>query len=231
MKILGTDFDNTLYFWNNAELTAKNVEAAKRFVAQGNILCIITGRTYMEIKQDLAQLNLPYTYLVCADGALIFDSTDYCLKTVKLDQHIVERAVEILRENGYDPYLEDGYNITKNSADCIKVSSLYASDKNDGARVAKLISDELKVYTYASRRHVNVNNPLNDKKQAIYRLAEVANLDPNEFHLIGDDINDYEMLETFNKTATVKNHNPILDNLHLPVYETFADYIDELLKK
>ena len=228
MKILGSDFDNTLYFLDDEEKTRKNIEAVKRFIAKGNIFCIITGRTYLEIKEDLTKLGLPYTYLVCADGALIFDSTDYCLKKINLDRKIVEETVKILKENGYDPYLEDGYNITTNPDDCIKVSSLYATTKEDGIRIAELISKELKVYTYASRKHVNVNNPLNDKKQAILRLAEVANLNPTEFHVIGDDVNDYEMLEAFN-AAIVERHNPMLDKLNLPVYKTLADYIDYLM--
>lgn len=228
MKILGSDFDNTLYFLDDEEKTRKNIEAVKRFIAKGNIFCIITGRTYLEIKEDLIKLGLPYTYLVCADGALIFDSTDYCLKKINLDREVVEKTVKILKENGYDPYLEDGYNITTNPDDCIKVSSLYATTKEDGIRVAKLISKELNVYTYASRKHVNVNNPLNDKKQAIIRLAEVASLNPTKFHVIGDDINDYEMLEAFD-AATVERHNPMLDKLNLPVYKTLADYIDYLM--
>ncbi len=229
MKIIGSDFDNTIYFLNDEERTNKNIEAAKKFMAKGNIFCIITGRTYLEIKEDLTKLGLPYTYLVCADGALILDSTDYCLKAVKLDENIARRAFEILKNAGYDPYLEDGYNITDNFADCIKISSVYATTKEDGIVIAKQIADELNVYTYASRKHVNVNNPLNDKKQAVLRLAEVANLNVEDFHVIGDDVNDYEMLEAFD-AVLVERHHPMLDELNIPVYETFADYVDYLLE-
>lgn len=228
MKILCSDFDNTLYFSNDNNKTEKNIDAVRDFIFQGNIFCIITGRTYMEIKQDLIRLNVPYTYLVCADGAMIFDSTDYCLKKINLDRKTVERAFEILQENGYDPYLEDGYNITTNPDDCIKVSSLYATDKEDAIRVSSLIAKELDVYAYASRKHVNINNSLNDKKQALLRLAEVANLNPKDFYVIGDDVNDYEMLESF-KAAIVEQHNPMLDKFHLPTYKTLADYIEYIM--
>lgn len=228
MKILASDFDNTLFFLDDEEKTTKNVEAIKKFINNGNVFCLITGRTYMEIKEELIRIGLPYTYMICGDGALIFDSTDYCLKTTKLDENTVERAVEILTNNGYEPYLEDGYNITTNPNDCIKVSSLYATTKEDGIRIAKEIAEELNVYAYASRKHVNVNNPHNDKKQALLRLAEVASLNPEEFHVIGDDVNDYEMLESFD-SVIVKRHNPMLDKLNLPVYETLADYVNYLM--
>ena len=228
MKILAADFDNTIFFLDDEQTTNKNIEAIKQFVARENIFCIITGRTYMEIKKDLKKINLPYTYLVCGDGAMIFDSKNQCINKLNLDKKIVERALEILRKNGYEPYLEDGYIITNNLDDCIKISSVYAKDKADGIRVAKLISDELDVYAYASREHVNVNNSLNDKKQAILRLAEIAGFPKENIHTIGDEVNDYEMLESFN-SATVKKHSPILDELKIPIYNTLADYIDYLL--
>lgn len=228
MKILCSDFDNTLYFKDDILKTAKNVETVRNFIAQGNIFCIITGRSYMEIKQDLTRINVPYTYLVCADGAMILDSTDYCLKKVNLDKETVERAYNILKENGYEPYLEDGYNITTNPNDCIKVASLYATDKDAAIKIANQISKELNVYAYASRKHININNIKNDKEQALLRLAEVANLNPKDFYVIGDDVNDYEMLENF-KAAIVEKHNPMLDKFHLPVYKTLSDYIEHII--
>ena len=151
-----------------------------------------------------------------------------CLKKINLDKEIVERAFNILKENGYEPYLEDGYNITTNTSDCIKVASLYATDKESAIKISKQIASELNVYAYASRKHININNIKNDKEQALLRLAEVANLNPNDFYVIGDDVNDYEMLKKFN-AAIVERHNPILDKINLPVYKTLSDYIEYIM--
>ena len=174
-------------------------------------------------------MNLPYSYLICGDGALIFDNLDFCLESIKLDRETVKRVVEILKENNYAPYLEDGYNITNNPDDCIKVSAVYAKDKFDAERVVSIITKELDVYAYASRAHVNINNKLNDKKQALLRLAEIIKISPQDFYTIGDSVNDYEMLEYFNG-AVVTNHNIVLDKLNLPKYNSVADYIEELSK-
>jgi hydroxymethylpyrimidine pyrophosphatase-like HAD family hydrolase len=174
----------------------------------------------MEIKSDLTRLNVPYTYLVCADGAMILDSTDYCLLKINLEKELVEKVVNILKENGY--------NITTNTSDCIKVASLYATDKESAIKISKQIASELNVYAYASRKHININNIKNDKEQALIRLAEVANLNPNDFYVIGDDVNDYEMLKKFN-AAIVERHNPMLDKINLPVYKTLSDYIEYIM--
>ena len=114
---------------------ADGIEAVKKFIASGNIFCIITGRTYMEIKPDLLKLDLPYTYLVCADGALIFDSTDYCLKTVKLDKEVVKRAVEILKENG-------GLAIVEEEAEMVrKIFDMYANADMGIRGIAKILTE------------------------------------------------------------------------------------------
>ena len=228
MKILGSDFDNTIYFLEDSEKTNKNVESIKKYVSKGNIFTIITGRTYSEIKSDLNKIDIPYTYLICGDGALIFDSTDYCLSSTKISKELVEQVTLYMQERGYKPYLEDGYNITTNPDDCIKVTSLYATNKEDGIKLSNEINKKFNLYAYASRNHVNVNNPINNKKEAILRLIEIANFNKNDIHVIGDDINDYEMLEYFNGVI-INKHNPILDNLNLPSYETISDYIEEIL--
>jgi hypothetical protein len=46
-----------------------------------------------------------------------------------------------------------------------------------------------------------------------------------DFYVIGDDINDYEMLDKF-KAAIVERHNPLLDEMHIPIYKTLSDYIE-----
>ena len=227
MKVLASDFDNTIYFLNDPIITKKNVEIIKRFIAEGNIFCLITGRTYMEVKKDLEKIGLPYTYLICGDGAMIFDSTDYCLQTIGLSKDVVEKTISILRKENYEPYLEDGYNITTNPNDCIKISAEY-DNKELATKVVEKINKELDVYAYASRKHINVNNKANDKKQAIIRVAEIADIPLSTINVIGDSINDYEMLESFN-AGVIKKHNQVLDKLNLPEYDTFCEYVEELL--
>ena len=228
MKILCSDFDNTLCFENDETKTKKNIKAIEKFISDGNIFCIITGRTYKEIKPDLIKLSVPYTYLVCADGARILDSEDNCLEELNLGKETAEKVFQILKENGYEPYFESGDNYTTTISDCIKVYAPYITTKEDGIKMIKKISQEVNVYAYGSGRHININNIKNNKKDALLRLAKVAKLNPSEFHVIGDDINDYEMLGCFN-SATVEKHHPILDEYNLPVYKSLSDYIEYIM--
>ena len=68
MKILVSDFDNTLFNYNYKQ----NVKAINEFVDEGNIFVIATGRGYDSLKNDLDK-DLKYSYLICNDGAMLYD--------------------------------------------------------------------------------------------------------------------------------------------------------------
>ena len=57
MKILASDFDNTLYIKNENELN-KNILALKKYLSKGNLFCIITGRSYTSVKKLLNNQEL-----------------------------------------------------------------------------------------------------------------------------------------------------------------------------
>jgi len=121
MKILASDFDDTIYFLENKEVTKSNIAAIKNFIMKGNIFCVITGRNYSDLKILLNENNISYSYLVCEDGAKIFNNMDYCLDTVLLKRQEIEKIIPILEENNCDYYLDDGYNKTTNYDDCVKI--------------------------------------------------------------------------------------------------------------
>ena len=229
MKVLGSDLDNTIFFLNDPIQTQKNVDAINKFRQEGNIFCLITGRSFMETKDIVNELNLSFDYLVCADGAMIFNKELECIKLKTLDQDIALKAIKILQDNEYEPYIENGYEITDTVVDCIKISAEYCKDKEDAERVVKILNDTLDVYAYASRIHINVNNPQNHKRQAVIELSKIINVSLDNIYVIGDSINDYEMIEAYN-SAVVKNYNKELEILHPKVCESVEEYIEELMK-
>ena len=73
------------------------------------------------------ELNLSFDYLVCADGAMIFDKELKCIKLKTLNQDVALKAIKILQDNEYEPYIENGYAITDTVVDCIKISAEYCN--------------------------------------------------------------------------------------------------------
>ena len=227
MKILASDFDNTIYYLDNPEQNKKNVEAIQKFVSYGNIFCIITGRNYTDLKLLLEENHIPYSYLVCEDGAKIFNNMDYCIETVLLEREEIEKVIPILEENHCDYYLDDGYNETKNYDDCVKIV-INCKEESEKDRMVQIIKEKCDIHIYASRFHVNIIHKSVNKENALKKLFNLEKLNYNLLYVIGDNDNDYEMLKSFNG-GVIKKHNKILDELNKKEYETLSDYIEELM--
>ena len=228
MKILASDFDDTIYYLTDEAKNKKNIESIRKFVNAGNAFCIITGRNYTDLKKYLNEYEIPYTYLICEDGAKIFNNVDYCLDTILLDRNEVEKIVNIIKENNWNYYLDDGYNETTNYDDCVKVV-IKCDDSNKQKEIVEIIRKQVPVHVYASRFHINIINPQVNKEKALKRLFNIEGLNYNSLHVIGDNDNDYEMLKEFNG-AVIKKHHHKLDSLQKPEFETLSDYIEELMK-
>ncbi len=227
MKILASDFDNTIYFPDNDELTKDNIESIKKFITKGNIFCVITGRNYTDLKVYLNKYNIPYSYLICEDGAKIFNNMDYCIDTTYLDEEMIDEIKSILDEIKCDYYLDDGYNKTEYLKDVVKIV-VNCKDQKEKDRIVKIIKEKVDIHIYASRTHVNIINKIVNKKYALNKLIELEDLKA-KIYVIGDNDNDYEMLESFNG-GVIKKHHKVLDGLNKKEYNTLGDYIEELMK-
>ena len=227
MKILASDFDETIYFPDNNELNEKNINSIKNFISKGNIFCIITGRNYTDLKKYLNDLDIPYSYLICEDGAKIFNNMDYCLNTVLLEESEIKETIKILEEENCDYYLDDGYNKTEYFNDCVKIV-VNCSDEEEKERLVKTIKDKVNIHIYASRTHINIINKTINKENALKKLFNIENLNYNNLHVIGDNDNDYEMIKAFNGVV-MKNHHEKLNELKRDEYESLSDYIEELM--
>lgn len=225
MKVLASDFDLTLYV-DDLEIVKKNVMAIHRFMKNGNLFGIITGRNYSDIKVLLNQYDIPYHYLICQDGAKLFDSMDYCFSTVSLSREDIVRIVPVLEEYHFDYYLDDGYNETTNMDDCVKVVGVIGNRREEAQKVVDILIKE-GFYAYLSMYYINILDSSVNKKNALEKLLVHADCYKEDLYVIGDSVNDLEMLTSF-QGAIMKNHSKELDYLGKKSYNTLYEYIEEL---
>ena len=225
MKVLASDFDLTLYV-DDLEIVKKNVMAIRYFMKNGNLFGIITGRNYSDIKVLLNQYDIPYHYLICQDGAKLFDSMDYCFSTVSLSREDIVRIVPVLEEYHFDYYLDDGYNETTNMDDCVKVVGVIGNRREEEQKVVDILIKE-GFYAYLSVYYINILDSSVNKKNALEKLLVHADCYKEDLYVIGDSVNDLEMLTSF-QGAIMKNHSKELDHLGKKSYNTLYEYIEEL---
>ena len=228
MKILASDFDETIFFLDDEEKNKRNIEAIQKFISQGNIFCIITGRNYSDLKYYLTKYHIPYTYLICEDGAKIFNNVDYCIETVLLNPNDIKNIIQVLEENKSDYYLDDGYNKTNNYNDCVKIV-INSKDETEKNRIVDLLKDKGYYHIYASRFHVNIINNTVNKEKALKKLFNIENLEYNLLHVIGDNENDYEMLKNFHGVV-MKKHHQRLDELKKEEVSSLEEYIYQIME-
>lgn len=226
MKILASDFDKTLYIDDMVNFE-KNIVSINRFIKSGNIFIIVTGRSYFDIKILLNKYSIPYTYLICEDGAKIYNSNDYCIYTKMINSDIVSDIINLINKNKYNYLLDDGYNYTNNVNDCVKIDIPY-NNWDNACTLLKQIKDNYNIEGYISEHYINITGASVNKKNALSTLCNIENLN-NKLYVIGDDINDLEMIEYF-EGVIMDKHSTILDKLNKPIVKYLYLYIEELSK-
>lgn len=71
-KVAASDFDGTLY--RGGEISAEDIAAIKSWQAAGNKFGIVTGRCRLLIEALLKKFGVELDYLICDNGAIIYDS-------------------------------------------------------------------------------------------------------------------------------------------------------------
>lgn len=82
--ILASDFDNTIYVEDKNQLQ-ENIKYIKLWMRE-NIFVITTGRSYYSIYPLLVKNNIPYNYLICNNGAMVFDANNNIIESNPLPQ-------------------------------------------------------------------------------------------------------------------------------------------------
>ena len=223
MSILFSDFDNTIYFKDDMDKTFNNINAINKFIESGNIFTIVTGRNYNDIKKEIDRYNIPYSYLICCDGAIIFDCNDNCLDVTVLENNIIDDIIDKLNIDSSKIIFDNGYHFTDSRIGAVRV----VLNKDDCIDKNLCILNNDDIWTYMSTKHININSKCNDKKFAVYKLIKLLGI-VDSIHVIGDSVNDYCMLKEFNG-VTVENHANIIDHLGINTYDSLEDYINFLI--
>lgn len=225
MRVIASDFDNTLYVKDEIEMK-KNISSVKKFINNGNIFMIITGRSFSNIKKVLTELDIPYSYLICQDGANIFDKDDNCIKSTLLNKNKSQILDKYMKENNLDYSFESAFNDDDIIDNAVKIT-VTLSGMEDAKKVLEEIKENTKVsfYGYVSTKHINIIDDYVNKSYALNYLKD-NNYINNKIEVIGDDVNDFEMLSNFDGVV-METHDQILDKLNKRNVSSVHSFIDE----
>lgn len=200
MVCLISDFDGTFYDDN----FINNINSVKNFINDENIFVIATGRVFESIKDKTRELDIPYSYLICSDGAVIYDKNDQVIYNKHLDNNIKDEIVNKLQSDKRVSLINLDNNCkliecSSNDASRIVAKTYMEKDSYDIIDELKRTYPNLKIYK--SPNWINVS--FETKDNAIKYLESIINLD--KLYVIGDSENDIEMIEKYNGYIMAKN--------------------------
>lgn len=228
MKILVSDFDKT-FFTDDIKL---NVELVNKFMDEGNKFIIATGRPLYLLKPELKKYSIKYNYLICNDGAVIFDSEDNIIDKTNIEHF---QAIEIFnflkRSNAFEHvYIDNIYDFGElDSKDYNGILAL-PYDRNKALDVLEDIRNKyFNVNAYLSHRWLNILSVDVSKGIAIKFLCDKENWPNQDIYTIGDGLNDMSMTTFENCYAVNDSNNEFRDKCN-NVIDKFSSIFKEMKK-
>lgn len=239
MKLFITDYDDTLF--TSIDSIKENIRWLKKLQKEDFKIVISTGRSFPSIKKQIREYNIPYDYLSCADGSIIYNKDDSIIKSFIMNDEIV-KPLKMFYQNlkfeeiqfSYPEYYSNQYL----GSDNLLGINICFSNQNYNEKIVKdffKLKKSFQNYNYLNYTHPNYSylcvKPIDVSKSfAIKYLQELFNLEIEDIYVIGDSSNDYEMIKDF-KGAGMKNSCKEILSITKKRYSTVSDYIKEIINQ
>lgn len=209
MKLLASDYDNTLNVGDSTHILKVNIKAINGFVKQ-NKFALNTGRSYESIKHEIHKikrihhLDFNYDYLSCCDGNLILNKYDGVIYCTRLDNDIKRSMIWLEKKHGVtiNPIMYDGqlleYEIIAPVRDVSLEISLYKICEAFELSRKEVYAHQLSKWCVKEERHIYLGQKDVTKSSAVQRISQLEKVRKCDIFTIGDEFNDIEMLETYN---------------------------------
>lgn len=217
--VIVSDLDGTLLD-NNKNVSEENLEAINYFTQNGGKFSVATGRVVEATIEYLhnIQVNIP---IIVYNGGVIYDYNNKEIIIEKfVDDYQKQIACRIKEENqnvGIEIYANNKLYILKDSGHSIRSATkmldiIYDVKEDifsmDWHKILVLGDPEVidnVEKTFESKYHIKGTRsgstsfellPVNESKgQALKKIIEIYNLDPNKIICVGDNMNDLELLQ------------------------------------
>lgn len=234
MKILVSDFDNSFYTKDYSIDEA--IMRIKEFRSKGNIFILATGRSVTNLLKELSNYDpYIYDYLLCNDGAIIYD--DNLSELARNDLTHNNRHGIVMMLNASDSItkvtIDNGYDFLENpDAEGVRLVGTLDIDKKDKAQeLLNDILDKYKEYTgYLSTYSMIILNNYMNKGYALNNLCELQGFNKDDIYTLGDEVNDYQLIRDY-KGYAIEGSNKILDSVKTGNVKNIGELIDLIEKE
>lgn len=227
-NLIVSDYDGTIKIANESESLRKNVELLKMMSSYQNKVMISTGRLYKSMLQEILNNNIPFDYISCANGNLLFDEKLQVIYKTEVDAKIVKQLKPF-----YNKIIEidslDEFGMSTSKAPVEYLIHIVEDLKVRKQIVNKILaSSEFDYCTdEKSKFSIHIFNQ-SDKIQTLKIVKELLKLSNEMIFTIGDGVNDMGMIIKYNGYLIGNNIQNLseIDNVHRS--ESFENCIEEI---
>jgi Cof subfamily protein (haloacid dehalogenase superfamily) len=233
-QILASDYDGTLR--KNGVVDPHDLEAIAKFRQSGHLFGIVTGRSYNMLINELNYYGIAVDFLICNNGSVIFDTSGNAIYQVSIDYQLGLDLIAWLEkeetalfgvtgDKSYYAQVNPGF-IRQHSTNGIiqsivstkeevlksKVITAFFTRKNNlelTIDLGKRIEDAFgPVFGLHQNRGTIDIGPLGiSKSTAISALQDIY--PQAHISVIGDDLNDVEMVRDFDGYGIIGGHEEL----------------------
>lgn len=222
MKVLASDYDGTLLV--DDIFSPTTLEAIRRWRSVGNQFGIVTGRDLRMTKSAVCEHQIPFDFLICNNGCVLYDQNCEELKSSYLPDEIVHRLIKspviarspyivLADKNGRyiydDDYQKEKYNnvfytqvLTKE--DLKHPNYFYQMDTRYKDAEEMFLALDLLEEEFGNEIHINPNIETIDftpkgvtKLSGLQNYVELMQLNTADIITVGDGLNDLPMIEYY----------------------------------
>lgn len=238
MKILVSDYDGT--FFTDEDSIKINCKAIEKFINNGNLFVLSSGRSLKSLMDKVNDYNIPYTHLACCDGSFLFDKEKMMLyaKTISHDVKDVFSDLENLKRHKKIEYAypDDYYQEYDRLKMLGSVAFTIEEDKinRDFLLTFKTIRKnhpeyQYDIYGYDRLFYYLIRPHGVSKASPIEYLEESLNIRKEDIYTIGDNTNDKELIRDYNGYR-IGNNKDIID-VSLKEYNNVYELVDDIENK
>lgn len=247
MKLLASDFDNTLWF--DDHMKDKDVTAIKEFQKQGNRFGVCTGRCLHGIIAPSQPYALEHDFYILLSGGLILNKDREVIFEKQIPLSLVKEIYQFLNKKDmtivyqdvmykvYKTKKHDFHGVYLDSIDELNTKTVsafsfhYAYDELDKAKVAtELIHQKYGdvIEAYQNNQHIDLVAKGCSKGNGIKIIQDYFQLDIKDIYGIGDSWNDLPMLDVIENGYSFTYAPSQVQKHAKTIVETLADCIKDI---
>ena len=219
--LIVSDYDGTLKKDENVEELKKNLKILKSFLDDNINIMVSTGRLYKSIRLEADKFEIPFNYMSCANGNILFDENFQIIFKTNIDSKIINDLQPYYNQIlGIEPLDEYGIITPNNPTEYL----IHLVEEQEIRRqIVKLLlsSPDVDYCTDGSNKYAIHIFTLSNKTKTIEIVKDKLKLSQSEIYTIGDGTNDLDMIKKYNGLIVGNLFDEDKNMSDFPKYETF----------